>query len=192
MEGIADLEFINAAINDLGLQTASLQLAVTLARGLNYYTGAIFEVEPPEGVKMGSIGGGGRYDDLTGIFGMKNVSGVGISFGLDRIYLVMEELGLFPETVSKSVDALFINFGEKEALYSMKAIKTLRQSNISAELYPDATKMGKQMNHANNRAIPYVILVGEQEMSASKYTIKDMASGEQALVSLDELVARLK
>src|SRR5690606_23063018 len=113
------------------------------------YTGAIFEVSAPESVSMGSIGGGGRYDDLTGIFGLKNVSGVGISFGLDRIYLVLEELNLFPETVTKNIEVIFINFGDKEALFSMKAIKELRANNINAELYPDAAKMKKQMNHAN-------------------------------------------
>lgn len=192
MQGIRDLEFISSAIDELGLDTAKLELAVTLARGLNYYTGAIFEVEAPKGVQMGSIGGGGRYDDLTGIFGMKNVSGVGISFGLDRIYLVMEELELFPVTVSKTVEALFINFGDKEALYCLKAIKTLRELNISTELYPDSAKMGKQMNHANNRSIPYVVLVGEQEMSAGKFTLKNMQTGDQELVSLDELSQALR
>jgi len=158
-KGIEELDFINQAITELGLSTAKLQLDVTLARGLNYYTGAIFEVSAPENVKMGSIGGGGRYDDLTGIFGMKNVSGVGISFGLDRIYLVLEELGLFPETVSKNIDVLFINFGDKEALFSLKAIKQLRTHGINAELYPDAAKMKKQMNHANKRAIPFVVII---------------------------------
>ena len=123
-KGIEELQFINNAIQSLGLKTSTLQLDVTLARGLNYYTGAIFEVSAPEGVKMGSIGGGGRYADLTGIFGLKNVSGVGISFGLDRIYLVLEELGLFPETITKSTEVLFINFGDKEALFSLKAIKS--------------------------------------------------------------------
>ncbi len=161
-KGIEELEFIDAAISELGLSTAKLQLDVTLARGLNYYTGAIFEVSAPEGVAMGSIGGGGRYDDLTGIFGLKNVSGVGISFGLDRIYLVLEELNLFPETVTKNIDVLFINFGDKEALFSMKAIKELRANNINAELYPDAAKMKKQMNHANKRNITYVVIVGEK------------------------------
>lgn len=192
MQGIRDLEFISSAIDELGLDVANIELAVTLARGLNYYTGAIFEVEAPEGIQMGSIGGGGRYDDLTGIFGMTNISGAGISFGLDRIYLVMEELELFPITVSKTVEALFINFGDKEALYCLKAIKTLRESNISAELYPNSAKMGKQMNHANNRSIPYVVLVGEQEMSVGKFTLKNMQTGRQELVSIENLVNTLK
>ncbi|GAA3787155.1 histidine--tRNA ligase [Corallibacter vietnamensis] len=190
-KGIEELEFIDAAISELGLSTAKLQLDVTLARGLNYYTGAIFEVSAPEGVAMGSIGGGGRYDDLTGIFGLKNVSGVGISFGLDRIYLVLEELNLFPETVTKNIDVLFINFGDKEALFSMKAIKELRANNINAELYPDAAKMKKQMNHANKRNIPYVVIVGEKEIETNTYALKHMVSGEQSSVTLTQLVSQL-
>ncbi|GAA4953327.1 histidine--tRNA ligase [Algibacter agarivorans] len=191
-KGIEELAFINSAISELGLSTATLQLDVTLARGLNYYTGAIFEVSAPEKVKMGSIGGGGRYDDLTGIFGMKDVSGVGISFGLDRIYLVLEELGLFPETVTKNVEVLFINFGDREALFSLKAIKQLRSQGIHAELYPDAAKMKKQMNHANKRAIPFVVLVGDQEIESNTYTLKNMVSGEQDKVSLETLISTIK
>ncbi|MBC3759142.1 histidine--tRNA ligase [Hyunsoonleella sp. SJ7] len=191
-KGIAELEFINNAISELGLNTAKLQLDVTLARGLNYYTGAIFEVSAPESVKMGSIGGGGRYDDLTGIFGMPNMSGVGISFGLDRIYLVLEELVLFPETVSKNVEVLFINFGEKEALFSLKAIKQLRAQDVNAELYPDDAKMKKQMTYANRRNIPFVVLVGESEIGANHYTLKNMVSGSQEKVSLDTLISTIK
>ena len=191
-KGIEELTFINKAISELGLTTALLQLDVTLARGLNYYTGAIFEVAAPKTVKMGSIGGGGRYDDLTGIFGMKNVSGVGISFGLDRIYLVLEELGLFPETVNRNVEVLFINFGEQEALFSLKAIKQLRQQGVNAELYPDAAKMKKQMNHANKRNIPFVVIVGEEEVNSNTYALKNMATGSQEKVSLETLVATIK
>lgn len=191
-KGIEELAFINKAIKELGLQTAALQFDVTLARGLNYYTGAIFEVSAPEKVKMGSIGGGGRYDDLTGIFGMKNVSGVGISFGLDRIYLVIEELGLFPETVTKNIEVLFINFGDDEALFSLKAIKQLRLQGINAELYPDAAKMKKQMNHANKREIPFVVLVGDEEMKSNTFTLKNMNSGEQFKLSLQELINHIK
>lgn len=190
-KGIEELTFINTAISELGLSTAVLKLDVTLARGLNYYTGAIFEVTAPENVKMGSIGGGGRYDDLTGIFGMRDVSGVGISFGLDRIYLVLEELGLFPEAVNKSIEVLFINFGEKEALFSLKAIKYLRLHGINAELYPDVAKMKKQMNHANKRAIPFVVLVGDQEIESNTYTLKDMFTGDQSKISLDELITKV-
>ncbi|WP_250434539.1 histidine--tRNA ligase [Hanstruepera flava] len=191
-KGIEELEFIDSTISELGLETAQLELDVTLARGLNYYTGAIFEVSAPEDVNMGSIGGGGRYDDLTGIFGMPNMSGVGISFGLDRIYLVLEELDLFPEQVSKNIDVLFINFGENEALYSLKAIKQLRHNGVNAELYPDAAKMKKQMQHANKRNIPYVVLVGEQEMSKSTFTLKNMLKGEQSEISLSELITQLQ
>ncbi|MBV2195773.1 MAG: histidine--tRNA ligase, partial [Flavobacterium sp.] len=141
MKGVNELQFICDNVTTLGLQTAFLDLDVTLARGLNYYTGAIFEVAAPKGVAMGSIGGGGRYDDLTGIFGLKNMSGVGISFGLDRIALVMEEVGLFPEAVLATSKALFLNFGDKEALYAMKAIGKLRQKGIKVELYPDKSKI---------------------------------------------------
>jgi histidyl-tRNA synthetase len=192
LKGIEELEFINKAILSLGLKTATLELDVTLARGLNYYTGAIFEVSAPKDVSMGSIGGGGRYDDLTGIFGLKNVSGVGISFGLDRIYLVLEELQLFPETVSNTVDVLFINFGVDEALYSLKAIKALRAEGINAELYPDNSKMKKQMNYANKRQISYVVLVGDQELKGNHYTLKNMTTGEQETLTLEALISALK
>ena len=187
MKGVTELEFITENIETLGLQTASLQIDVTLARGLNYYTGAIFEVAAPAEVSMGSISGGGRYDDLTGIFGMPNISGVGISFGLDRIYLVLEELNLFPKTVSENSKALFINFGDKEALYAMEAITNLRNAGIKAELYPDDTKMGKQMGYADKRNIPFTVLAGEKEMEAQQYTLKDMKSGAQSSVSYSEL-----
>jgi histidyl-tRNA synthetase len=192
LKGIEELEFIDNVISTLKLKTATLELDVTLARGLNYYTGAILEVSAPKTVNMGSIGGGGRYDDLTGIFGLKNVSGVGISFGLDRIYLVMEELHLFPETVSNTVDVLFINFGEDEALYCLKAIKVLRAEGINAELYPEAVKMKKQMNYANKRQIPNVVLVGDQELQSNTYSLKDMTSGAQQTVSLESLITALK
>jgi histidyl-tRNA synthetase len=191
-KGIEELAFINKAIKELGLTKATIQLDVTLARGLNYYTGAIFEVAAPKTVQMGSIGGGGRYDDLTGIFGMNNVSGVGISFGLDRIYLVLEELNLFPETVTKNVAVLFINFGDNEALFSLKAIKQLRLQGVKTELYPNAAKMKKQMNHANKRNIPFVVLVGEEEIKSDNYTLKNMISGEQSKVSLEALINLLK
>ncbi len=192
LEGIADLEFIVNSVDDLGLGSANLEIDVTLARGLNYYTGAIFEVAAPEGVKMGSIGGGGRYDDLTGIFGLKDVSGVGISFGLDRIYLVLEELGLFPDTVSAITQVLFLNFGEQEALYAMKAINQLRNQGISAELYPDAAKFKKQMTYADRRGIPFVVLAGDTEMAAGTYTLRNMGSGEQEQFDLKSLTTKAK
>ena len=191
MQGVNELEFIIQTITELELQTATLEVDVTLARGLNYYTGAIFEVAAPSSVKMGSIGGGGRYDDLTGIFGLKNMSGVGISFGLDRIYLVLEELDLFPETVSANTKVLFINFGEDEARYAMKAISKLRKEGITAELYPDAAKMGKQMGYADKRNIPFTVLAGGNEMETETYTLKHMKSGEQDAVSFTELRTKL-
>ena len=190
-KGIEELEFIDQAISTLKLETANLQLDVTLARGLNYYTGAIFEVSAPKAVQMGSIGGGGRYDDLTGIFGLKDMSGVGISFGLDRIYLVLEELDLFPKTISETVKALFINFGDDEALFSLKAIKALRAEGVNTELYPEAAKMKKQMQHANKRNIPYVILVGEEEMASNTFTLKNMESGEQQQLDIHALTKAL-
>ena len=183
MKGVEELRFICDNVTNLGLNKAILDLDVTLARGLNYYTGAIFEVAAPKTVSMGSIGGGGRYDDLTGIFGLKDMSGVGISFGLDRIYLVIEELNLFPETVTSSSKALFINYGEKEAFYSMQAIGKLRSFGIKVELYPDDVKVGKQFQHADKRGIPYAVIVGETEMKEGKFALKNLVSGEQ--ISLD-------
>lgn len=187
MKGVSELRFICDNVSQLGLSSAILDLDVTLARGLNYYTGAIFEVAAPKGVAMGSIGGGGRYDDLTGIFGLKNMSGVGISFGLDRIYLVVEELNLFPQTVTVTTKALFINYGEKEAFYALNAIKQLRASGIKVELYPDNVKVGKQFQHADKRAIPYAVIVGDEEMKAGQFALKNLSSGEQVLVDLEGL-----
>ena len=193
LKGVEELKFICNAINELGLQTANLDLDVTLARGLNYYTGAIYEVGAPEGVAIGSIGGGGRYDDLTGIFDSKNkMSGVGISFGLDRIYLVLEELGLFPETVTTTSKALFINFGEAETLFSLKTISHLRQNGIKVEMYPDAAKMGKQFQFAEKKGIQFAVLVGEEEIKQNQFKVKDLISGEQETVSLEALVEKLK
>jgi histidyl-tRNA synthetase len=196
LKGIEELEYINIAISELKLKTANLQLDVTLARGLNYYTGAIFEVSAPDGVSMGSVGGGGRYDDLSGIFGLKNISGVGISFGLDRIYLVLEELGLFPEFVKENTKVLFINFGKDEALESLKAITRLRAEGVNAELYPDlitsGKQMKKQMNYANKREIPFVVLVGEEELKANLFTLKNMSTGRQEKLNLSDLLSRLK
>ncbi len=192
MKGVEELQFICDNISEIGLQSANFDLDVTLARGLNYYTGAIFEVAAPEGVAMGSIGGGGRYDDLTGIFGLKNMSGVGISFGLDRIALVIEELNLFPETVTKTSKALFLNLGLEEAKYAMKAIAKLRQEGIKVEMYPDNAKMGKQFQHADKRAIPYAVIVGEEEISKQVFSIKNLVTGEQQTVDFATLVTLLK
>ncbi len=191
-EGIEELKFINTSISEIGLRASQLELDVTLARGLNYYTGTIYEVAPPQGVQMGSIGGGGRYDDLTGIFGLKNVSGIGISFGLDRIYLVMEELNLFPESVTDSVEVLFINFGSEEAFYCLKLISQLRDQGISAELYPDAVKMNKQMTYANRREIPNVVLIGKDELQNNTLTLKNMKTGDQQKIKANQLLTALK
>ncbi|WGK64664.1 histidine--tRNA ligase [Croceiramulus getboli] len=191
-EGISEVRFILDAIEVLGLQSTTLDLDITLARGLDYYTGAIFEVAAPENVKMGSIGGGGRYDDLTGIFGLKDLGGVGISFGLDRIYLVLEELDLFPEQASARLKALFINFGQEEAMQAMKALVRFRESGIAAELYPDDAKLKKQFTYADRRDVPYVILIGKDELAQGMYTLKDMKSGEQQAMTLEELLSRLR
>ncbi len=190
--GVEELEFIIETVGILGLWSATLQIDVTLARGLNYYTGAILEVAAPEHVKMGSIGGGGRYDDLTGIFGLHQMSGMGISFGLDRIYLVMEELELFPEAALENTKVLFINFGNNEALYAMKAITKLRLNGIKAELYPDTSRMGKQMGYADKRNIPYTVLAGEKEMDQNVFTLKHMGSGQQQQMDLEELIKVLQ
>ncbi|WP_372473703.1 histidine--tRNA ligase [Capnocytophaga sp. ARDL2] len=187
-KGIEELTFICKTVESFGLKTAILDLDITLARGLNYYTGAIFEVAAPATVSMGSIGGGGRYDDLTSIFGLKNMSGVGISFGLDRIYLVMEEMGVFPESVSNFTTVLFFNFGESEAVYAMNAVLQLRKQQIKAELYPDKVKMDKQFKYAEKKGIKYVVFVGSQEIEQQKYTIKNIQTGTQELVSFDEMI----
>ncbi|MCA0350211.1 MAG: histidine--tRNA ligase [Bacteroidetes bacterium] len=186
-KGVEELRFICENVSKLGLQQANLDLDVTLARGLNYYTGAIFEVAAPKEVAMGSIGGGGRYDDLTGIFGLKNMSGVGISFGLDRIYLVLEELNLFPETVTNTTQVLFLNYGEKEAFEAMKTITTLRKENIKAELYPDASKIDKQFKHAERRGIPFVV----KEIEGNNVTLKDLKTGEQLVLDVTHLIKKL-
>lgn len=190
-EGISELNFIANKIQTLGLKSTVLQLDVTLARGLNYYTGAIFEVSAPKQVSMGSIGGGGRYDDLTSIFGLKDISGVGISFGLDRIALVLEELGLFPKNINPPSKVLFINLGSDESLYSYQAIQKLRANGISAELYPDNVKLKKQITYANKRNIPYIVMVGDQELSNKTFTLKDMLTGSQEMVNLQTLMDRL-
>ncbi|WP_116769291.1 histidine--tRNA ligase [Maribacter litoralis] len=187
-KGLEELRFILETIAVLGLQSANLSIDVTLARGLNYYTGAIFEVAAPEGVKMGSIGGGGRYDDLTGIFGLKNVSGVGISFGLDRIYLVLEDLGLFPEAIDQSLQVLCVNFGDKEAMAALKLVSQLRKSGVKADIYPSSAKMQKQMKYANNRNVPYVVLIGEQELDENSFVVKNMKEGTQEKYSLNKVL----
>ena len=190
VKGVEEIEFIASSVAYVVLRTAFLQMDVTLARGLDYYTGAIFEVSAPVSEQMGSIGGGGRYDDLTGIFGLKNVSGVGISFGLDRIYLVLQKLNLFPLNKTESTKVLFINFGNKESLFCLKAIALLRSKSIITELYPDPVKLKKQMTYCNKRQIPYIVMVGASEIAQNKYLFKDMTSGEQQLLSLEQLTEK--
>ena len=187
-KGLEELSFVLQNLQETGLQTAELVFDITLARGLNYYTGSIYEVSAKD-VQMGSIGGGGRYDDLTGIFGLKNMSGIGISFGLDRIYLVMEELNLFKHIAIPQPEILFINFGDDEALYSLKAIQKLRNNGIKSELYPDKTKMKKQMTYANKRNIPFVALAGSEEMEQGVFTLKNMQTGEQNAMTVQEIIA---
>jgi histidyl-tRNA synthetase len=188
MKGVNELQFICENVTILGLQKAILDLDVTLARGLNYYTGAIFEVAPPKGIAMGSIGGGGRYDDLTGIFGLKDMSGVGISFGLDRIYLVLDELNLFPQTVITATKVLFLNYGESQQLKAMQAIQKVRAKGINCELYPDAVKIDKQFKYAERRGIPFVV----KEISPKAFTLKNIITGEQLQVNFLQLVALLQ
>jgi len=161
-----------------------------LARGLNYYTGAIFEVKALD-VQIGSITGGGRYDNLTGIFGMPGISGVGISFGVDRIFDVLNALDAYPKEAVNGTQLLFINFGEKEAAYCMSIAAKAREAGIRTELYPDAVKMKKQMSYANAKEIPYVALAGENEIQEGKVTLKNMITGEQRLVTIDELIASI-
>lgn len=192
LAGVKDLEMVIDAITALGLQSASLEIDVTLARGLNYYTGAIFEVTAPKNVKMGSIGGGGRYDDLTGVFGLKDMSGVGISFGLDRIYLVLEELNLFDEVELPKPRVVFLNFDEEVKITLLKAIKKIRANNIKCEIYPDLGKSNKQQKkqwkYINTREIEYVVSKVENE----SFLLKNMSTGEQVECSLNEMINRLK
>lgn len=190
LKGIEELKFVLDQTTELGLEKAELKFDVTLARGLNYYTGAIFEVKVND-IKMGSICGGGRYDDLTGLFGMPDVSGVGISFGADRIYDVLTELELFPTDTDKGLKLLFVNFGEKEQLHCMKLVKEIRQNGIDCELYPTAAKMQKQMKYANDIRVQYVALVGENEMNENLIQLKNMESGEQEEMSLEEVIFHL-
>lgn len=189
LEGVAELEFILNKLKVVGIKS-ELELDLTLARGLNYYTGAIIEVKALD-VQIGSITGGGRYDNLTGIFGMPGVSGVGISFGADRIFDVLNQLDLYPKDSIQNTKVLFVNFGEKEEEYILPLIAKMRRENISAEIYPEAAKIKKQMSYANSNDIPFVAIVGENEMAEQKLTLKNMVSGEQKLLTIDECIAEL-
>ena len=186
-KGIDEVEYVLSKLSNLHSQ---LELDLTLARGLNYYTGCIFEVKALD-VEIGSITGGGRYDNLTGIFGMPGLSGVGISFGADRIYDVLNQLNLYPEAVTTATQVLFINFGEKETDYSLPIISQLRGQGIRCEIYPDASKMKKQMQYANQKGIPFVVMTGETEMQAGKVMLKNMTSGEQKLVAPEDIAASI-
>lgn len=189
LKGIEELRFILSTLKQVGLHN-EIQLDLTLARGLNYYTGAIFEVKALD-TPMGSITGGGRYDNLTGIFGMPGLSGVGISFGADRIYDVLNALDLYPKEAISTTQLLFINFGEKETAYCLPIAAKSRKAGIRVEVYPDKAKMKKQMSYANAKGIPFVALAGDNEIEAGKVTLKNMATGEQSLVSPDDLVAQI-
>ena len=187
LKGVVETRYILSFLTSLNNE---IQLDLTLARGLSYYTGAIFEVKALD-TPMGSISGGGRYDNLTGIFGMPGLSGVGISFGVDRIYDVLNALDLYPKDSLQTTQVLFINFGEKETAYCLPIVAKVRQAGIRAEIFPDSTKMKKQMSYANAKQIPFVVLAGDNEIAEGKVTLKNMETGEQTLVSADELIAKL-
>ncbi len=186
VDGIVEIEKLFSYL-DMFKFNNKIELDLTLARGLSYYTGAIFEVVSDE-IQIGSVCGGGRYDDLTGIFGLKDVSGVGISFGADRIFDVLENLNHFPENTTSSVKLMFVNFGQKEEKYCLPVLQKLRQNGINSEIYPDSSKMKKQMKYANSNKIPYVALAGDNEINENKFTLKNMLTGDQQLVSAEEMV----
>ena len=194
LKGIEEIEtvfnYVAKLQNPSTERQPQLQLDITLARGLNYYTGCIFEVKTNE-VAMGSIGGGGRYDDLTGMFGLKDLTGVGISFGADRIYDVLEELNLFPETAAQGTKVLFSNFDEVAELYALPIVQQLRAAGIATELYPAAAKLKKQLGYADSKNIPFVVLIGADEMQSGKLTLKDMKSGEQQQFDVASLIEKL-
>ena len=195
LKGVEELRFIFDTLSgnhnsQFSILHSQLEFDLTLARGLNYYTGAIFEVKALD-VQIGSITGGGRYDNLTGIFGMPGLSGVGISFGADRIYDVLNQLDLYPKESVNGTQVLFINFGEKETAYCLPYLNMVRTRGIRAEIYPDAAKMKKQMSYANAKQIPYVVLAGENEMNEKKLTLKNMDTGEQQMLTIDELINKV-
>ncbi|MBN8696840.1 MAG: histidine--tRNA ligase [Bacteroidetes bacterium] len=195
LKGIEELEYVFKTVEASGLSTANVELDITLARGLNYYTGAIFEVKVNDSRSefTSSITGGGRYDDLTGIFGLPNMSGVGISFGADRIYDVLLELNLFPESVTASTKLLFVTFGEAEQAYCLPLLSRVRKAGINAEVYPDANaKMKKQMGYADDKKVPFVVIVGGDEMQSGQLAFKNMTSGEQEKLTIDQIIERLK
>lgn len=190
LKGIEECEFVLGALDTENMHS-KVELDLTLARGLNYYTGSIFEVKALD-VQIGSITGGGRYDNLTGVFGLKGISGVGISFGADRIFDVLNQLDLYPKESINGTKVLFTNFGENEMRYSLPLLKQLRDAGINSEIFPDSSKLKKQMNYANNKAIPFVVIVGENEMNENKVTLKNMVTGEQKMIETDRIIENLK
>ncbi len=188
LQGIQELEFVFDQLNPEIIENVSLHFDLTLARGLHYYTGLIVEVSPPSSVKMGSIGGGGRYDDLTHSFGLKNMSGIGISFGFERIYLVMDALGLFPETLMKTTTVLFANFGDEASKTAFQYVAKLRKNGVSCEMYPTETKLKKQLSYADNKNITNVVLIGSEELKQKVFVLKDMKKGTQTTHSLTDMI----
>ena len=190
-KGVEELQFVSDNVNKLGLKNSTLKFDITLARGIDYYTGCILEVVQKD-VKIGSIGGGGRYDNLTSVFGLDNVSGVGISFGLDRMYIVMEELNVFPENIDQNTRVMLANFGKKESVYCLNLLKQLRENGISSELYPSNSKMKKQMSYADKKSVEFVIMIGENEMESNTITIKNMKLGTQEEGTITEFITKIK
>ncbi len=190
-KGVEELQFVSDNVNKLGLKNSNLKFDITLARGIDYYTGCILEVVQKD-VKIGSIGGGGRYDNLTSVFGLDNVSGVGISFGLDRMYIVMEELNVFPDNIDQNTRVMIANFGKEESVYCLNLLKQLRENGISSELYPSNSKMKKQMSYADKKSVEFVIMFGENEMESNTITIKNMKLGTQEECTITEFITKIK
>ena len=190
-KGVEELQFVSDNVNKLGLKNSTLKFDITLARGIDYYTGCILEVVQKV-VKIGSIGGGGRYDNLTSVLGLDNVSGVGISFGLDRMYIVMEELNVFPENIDQNTRVMLANFGKEESVYSLNLLKQLRENGISSELYPSNSKMKKQMSYADKKSVEFVLMIGENEMESNTITIKNMKLGTQEESTITEFITKIK
>ena len=190
-QGLEELNTVTRYLSAFGVPEENFAVDLTIARGLDYYTGTVYETTLLDHPEIGSVCSGGRYDNLTGVFGMPGLSGVGISFGADRIYDVMNQLNLYPKEIESSIKVMFINFGEREALQALKYVKALRLAGIPSQVYPDAAKMKKQMSTADADKVPFVAFVGEQELIDGNIMLKDMASGEQSKVTIDELIARL-
>tara|TARA_B110000879_G_scaffold21747_1_gene27783 strand:- start:583 stop:1929 length:1347 start_codon:yes stop_codon:yes gene_type:complete len=190
-KGVEELQFVSDNVNKLGLKNSTLKFDITLARGIDYYTGCILEVVQKD-VKIGSIGGGGRYDNLTSVFGLDNVSGVGISFGLDRMYIVMEGLNVFPENIDQNTRVMLANFGKEESVYCLNLLKQLRENGISSELYPSNSKIKKQMSYADKKSVEFVLMIGENEMKSNTITIKNMKLGTQEESTITEFITKIK